>query len=124
VNRENSSERRADDFQRTRFGQVLRSSGMNKLPRLISVLYGELSIVGTHLFTSAPGKPFPRLDLRQVKPGLVTWAHANVDLRVIDDTIANIDRCIECDRFYIENSSFLFDVKVLLRALLSKQTYL
>jgi len=125
VNREKPSEHRPDDIQYiTRFGRILRSSGMSKLPSLISVLCGELSIVGTHLFTKAPGKPFPSLDLRQVKPGLVTWAHASEDQREIADTITNIDRCLDCDRFYIEKSSFLFDMKILLRALLSKTTYL
>jgi polysaccharide biosynthesis protein PslA len=108
----------------TRFGHILRSSGMSKIPRLISVLCGELSIVGTHLFMNAPGKPVRSLDLRQVKPGLVTWAPANEDQREIGDAITDIDRSIDNDSFYIENSSLLFDVKILFRTLLSKTTYL
>jgi lipopolysaccharide/colanic/teichoic acid biosynthesis glycosyltransferase len=123
VNREKSSEYRPDKNQCvTRFGEILRFSGMSKLPCLINVLCGELSIVGIRLFTNPPGKPFPSLDLHPVRPGLVTWAPANGDQREIGD--ADIDRCIECDRFYIENSSFLFDQKILLRAILSKTTYL
>jgi lipopolysaccharide/colanic/teichoic acid biosynthesis glycosyltransferase len=97
---------------------------MSKLPHLISVLSGKLSIVGTHLFTNAPGESFSSLDLRQAKPGLVTWALANGDRREITVTITNIDRCIDCDRFYIENSSFLFDMKTLFHTLFSKTTYL
>jgi lipopolysaccharide/colanic/teichoic acid biosynthesis glycosyltransferase len=125
VNREKPSEHKANEIQRiTTFGQILSSSGMSKLPRLISVLCGELSIVGTHLFTNAPGKPFPLLDLRQLKPGLVNWAPANEDQRGIGDAITDIDRCIDYDRFYIENSSFFFGMKILLRMLLSKTTYL
>jgi len=124
--RENTTEEnRLDDLQCiTRVGQILRSSGMSKLPLLISVLRGELSIVGTHLFTNAPGKPFPSFDPHHMKPGLVTWAHANEDQREIVDTITNIDRCIDSDRFYIENSSLFFDMKLLLRTLLTKTTYL
>ena len=125
VNREKPSEHKPDEIQCiTRFGQILSSSGMSKLPRLISVLCGELSIVGTHQFTNAPGRPFPSLDLRQVKPGLVTWSPGNEYQRGIEDAITDIDRCIDYDRVYIENSSFLFDVNILLRTLLSKATYL
>jgi lipopolysaccharide/colanic/teichoic acid biosynthesis glycosyltransferase len=124
VDREKPSEHRPDDSGFTRFGQILRSSGMSKIPCLISVLCGELSIVGIHLFATAPSKAFPSLDLQQIKPGLVTWAHANEHQREIVGTITNIDCCIDSDRFYIENSSFLFDMKLLLRALLSKRIYL
>jgi lipopolysaccharide/colanic/teichoic acid biosynthesis glycosyltransferase len=125
VDPEKPSEHTPDDIQCiTRFGGILRSSGMSKLPRLINVLCGELSIVGTHLFTNAPGKPFPSVDLRQVKPGLLTSAHANADQHEIMDTITKVDCCFDCDRFYIENSSFLFDMKLLLGKLLSKTTYL
>ena len=121
--RANTTEQnRPDDIQCiTRFGRILRSSGVSKLPHLISVLSGELSIVGTHLFTNAPGESFSSLDMRQAKPGLVTWALASEDRREI---MANIDRCIDCDRLYIENSSFLFDMKTLFYTLFSKTTYL
>ena len=125
VNREKPSEQALDDIQSmTRLGRILCSSGMSKLPRLINVLSGELSIVGTHLFNNVPGKPFPSLDLWQVKPGLVTCAHANEDEHEIVDTITNIPRAIDCDLFYIANSSFLFDMKILVRTVLSKTTYL
>lgn len=125
VIRERPSEHAPDDVECiTRIGRILCSSGMSKLPRLIGVLCGELSIVGTHLFTNAPGKLLPSLDLRQVKPGLVTCTHANEREREIADMITNIDRCIESDRFYIENRSFLFDMKILLRTLVSRKTYL
>jgi lipopolysaccharide/colanic/teichoic acid biosynthesis glycosyltransferase len=124
MNRETSPAHAPGDIQCvTRFGRILCSSGMSKLPRLLNVLCGELSIVGTHLFTNAPGKPFPSLDMVQVKPGFVAWAHANEDQHEIVDTITNVDRCIDCDRFYIENSSFLFDTKFLLHKLLSKTAY-
>jgi len=37
---------------------VLRRSGMNKLPQLMNVLRGEMSIVGTHLFTTGSKQAF------------------------------------------------------------------
>ncbi len=117
---ENTSKHRLDEVQPiTTFGQILRRSGMDKLPQLISVLRGEMSIVGTHLFANAPGKPSPPIDLHEVKPGLVTVQHCQ-----IADTAMSIDRCIYCDRYYIDNCSFSFDMKTLFHTLLSKTTYL
>jgi len=79
-----------------------------------------MSIVGTHLFTNAPGKPSPSVDLHEVKPGLVTLQHANDDQYEIADTAMSID----CDRYYMENCSFFFDMEILFHTLLSKATYL
>jgi lipopolysaccharide/colanic/teichoic acid biosynthesis glycosyltransferase len=123
--REKTSKHRLDEVQRiTRFGQILRRSGMDKLPQLMSVLCGEMSIVGTHLFTNAPGKPSRSVDLHEVKPGLVTLQHANDDQCQIGDTAMSIARCIDCDRYYMENCSFFFDIEILFHTLLSKTTYL
>jgi len=122
---EKTSKHRLDEVQRiTRFGQILRRSGMDKLPQLMSVLCGEMSIVGTHLFTNAPGKPSRSVDLHEVKPGLVTLQHANDDQCQIGDTAMSIARCIDCDRYYMENCSFFFDIEILFHTLLSKTTYL
>jgi len=122
---EKTSKHRLDEVQRiTRFGQILRRSGMDKLPQLMSVLCGEMSIVGTHLFTNAPSKPFHSLDLHEVKPGLVTLQHANDDQCQIGDTAMSIARCIDCDRYYMENCSFFFDIEIVFHTLLSRTTYL
>jgi lipopolysaccharide/colanic/teichoic acid biosynthesis glycosyltransferase len=119
------SKHRPDEIQRiTGFGRILRRSGIDKLPQLISVLCGEMSIVGTHLFTNAPDKSFLLLDLHEAKPGLVTLQHANGDQCQIADTAMSIDRCIDCDRYYTENCSFLFDMEILFHTLLAKATYL
>ena len=83
-----------------------------------------MSIVGTHLFTAALSKPFPSLDRYDIRPGLVTWTPACEDQREIADAAEGICRCISCDRYYVENSSFFFDMKILFRTLLSKATYL
>ena len=78
--RDKASNRRSDDMLYvTGFGQVLSDSGLNKIPMLINVLRGEMSIVGSNLIADSPGKCFPPLDLHDVRPGLVSWAHANDD---------------------------------------------
>jgi len=122
--REETLNRRHDTMQCvTGFGQILQRSGLNKLPLLIDILRGEISIVGSHLFTDAPGKEFPPLNLHDVRPGLVSWAHANDDQSENADVANNVYRCIKCDRYYAEHRSFFFDVKIILYILLSKKTY-
>ncbi len=122
--REKTSKHRPGEVQRiTRLGQILRRSGTDKLAQLISVLCGEMSIVGSHLFTDPPGRGFPPLDLHEVRPGLVSWAHASDDQGENADVDKNVYRCIKCDRYYVEHRSFFFDVKIILYILLSKKTY-
>jgi lipopolysaccharide/colanic/teichoic acid biosynthesis glycosyltransferase len=114
-----------DEMQRIKgVGQMLHRSGMNNLPQLMNVLRGEMCIVGTHLFTMALSKPCPSLDLYDIRPGLVTRARASESQCETDDAGESSCRCISCDRYYVENSSFFFDMKILFRTLLSKATYL
>jgi lipopolysaccharide/colanic/teichoic acid biosynthesis glycosyltransferase len=123
--REKASKHWPGEVQRiTRLGQILRRSGTDKLAQLISVLCGEMSIVGTHLFTNAPGKSFHSLDLHEAKPGLVSLQHANGGRCQITDAAMSIDRCIDCDLYYIENRSFFLDMEILFHTFLSKTTYL
>jgi lipopolysaccharide/colanic/teichoic acid biosynthesis glycosyltransferase len=118
--------RRAQDetSHTTRFGQILNRSGMDKVPQLVNVLRGEMSIVGSHLFTHPPGSFFPPVDLDDVKPGLVALTYPGDHRNKIADTDKGIHRCIDCDRFYIENLSFIFDMKIIFNILLSKSTWL
>jgi hypothetical protein len=90
---EKATEHRANQLQCiTRVGRILRQSGIDALPQLISVLCGEMSIVGTHMFVNAPGKRFPSLDMNGARPRLVTCAHAGDDQSEIVDATMSIDR--------------------------------
>src|SRR5882762_855715 len=108
----------------TRFGQLLRRSGMDKIPQLVNVLRGEMSIVGPHPFATAPGMVFHLPELHKVKPGLVSWAQVIDDLGETANSANCLDRRIEYDRYYLENRSFSFDMRILLLTLLSQRTYL
>ena len=107
----------------TRFGQLLRRSGMDKIPQLVNVLRGEMSIVGPHPF-AAPGRVFHLPQVHKVRPGLVSWAQVNDDEGETANSVKSLDRRIEYDRYYLENRSFSFDMKILLLTLLSQRTYL
>ena len=57
-----------------------------------------------------------------VKPGLTGWAQVN-GFRGETDTFEKMQRRVEYDMFYIDNWSFLFDLKILLMTLFSKNAY-
>jgi lipopolysaccharide/colanic/teichoic acid biosynthesis glycosyltransferase len=97
---------------------------VDKIPQLLNVLRGEMSIVGPHPFATAPGRVFHHLQLHKVRPGLASWAQVNDDQGETANSATSLDRRFEYDLYYLENRSFSFDMKILLLALLSQRTYL
>jgi exopolysaccharide biosynthesis polyprenyl glycosylphosphotransferase len=104
--------------RRSRFGALLRRSGVDELPQLLNVLKGEMSIVGPR-----PERPeyvamfeqrIRRYDDRhRVKAGITGWAQVH-GLR--GDT--SVDDRIEWDNYYIENWSPWLDLKIMLLTVL------
>jgi lipopolysaccharide/colanic/teichoic acid biosynthesis glycosyltransferase len=110
----------------TRVGAVLRRTGIDGLPLLINVLRGEMSIVGPAPYVTALNSIFAeQVSLIQqrhrVKPGITGWAQVN---GCCGDGDKMIRQRVEFDRYYIENWAFLFDIKIILMTLFSKNAYL
>ncbi len=102
------------DDRRTRFGTLLRKFSIDELPQLYNVLRGDMSLVGPR-----PERPFfveqfrdevPLYMLKHlVRPGITGWAQVNGwrgDTSILER--------IRCDMYYIENWSFLLDMKILM----------
>ncbi len=116
-----------DDPRVTAVGRILRQTNIDELPQLINVLQGNMSIVGPRPHATAHNRlfqakisPFSRRHV--VKPGITGWAQVN-GLRGETDTLEKMQRRVELDLYYIDNWSFLFDVKIMLLTLLSKRAY-
>ena len=107
-----------DDGRRTKFGAFLRKYSIDELPQLFNVLKGDMSLVGPR-----PERPYfvdrfrgeiPLYMLKHlVRPGITGWAQVN---GWRGDT--SIEERIKCDIYYIENWTFLLDIKILLLTLL------
>ena len=102
-------------------GSSLTRSGLDRLPMLINVLRGDMSIVGPRCHIARPSIPLSdqlMLALRDspLRPGLVNFedAYRRADLEV---------RQIEADLFYVSNWSLLLDAKILFRNFFSKVSY-
>ncbi len=101
------------DSRRTRFGVFLRKYSIDELPQLWNVLKGDMSLVGPR-----PERPFFVEKFREevplymmkhlVRPGITGWAQVN---GWRGDT--SVSERIKCDIFYIENWTFLLDMKIL-----------
>lgn len=99
------------------FGSFIRKYSIDELPQLFNVLLGDMSLVGPRpelpYFVEQFRKEIPRYMVKhQVRPGMTGWAQVN-GLR--GDT--SIKKRIDYDIYYIENWSFLLDIKILLRTL-------
>jgi lipopolysaccharide/colanic/teichoic acid biosynthesis glycosyltransferase len=103
----------------------LRRFSLDELPQLINVLKGDMSLVGPrpHMAEAqAGGKLYfdaviEYADRQRVKPGITGWAQVN-GWRGPTETIAQIERRVEHDIYYIENWSLLLDFYILARTAL------
>jgi len=101
-------------------GKLLVSSRIYKLPQLLNVLMGSLSLVGPRAETKEGVEKF-RSKLRfynrrfMIRPGMTGWAQLKV-MRVVTDDMR--EEYFRQDLFYLENMSLIFDVRIIIRALI------
>ncbi|MBU4404297.1 MAG: undecaprenyl-phosphate glucose phosphotransferase [Candidatus Aminicenantes bacterium] len=106
----------SDDPRITRLGSFLRRNNLDELPQFINVLKGEMSVVGP--------RPHPtpmNLEIKDsvqhyqlrhlVKPGITGWAQVNGFRGETSDPDL-LHKRVEFDIWYIENWSFLLDIKI------------
>jgi Undecaprenyl-phosphate glucose phosphotransferase len=108
-----------DDPRRTPLGKHLRRTSIDELPQFINVLKGDMSVVGPR-----PERPFfvqkflqevSRYNNRhRLKVGITGWAQVN-GLR----GNTSIKRRIEYDLYYLQNWSFIFDLRIIFLTLWS-----
>lgn len=104
----------------TKVGRFIRKTSIDELPQLFNVLAGSLSLVGPrpHAVNAHTDNAtwddvvdgyFAR---HKVKPGVTGWAQIN-GWRGEVDTPEKIQKRVECDVYYIENWSIMFDLRIL-----------
>ena len=116
-----------NDARVTRVGNIIRRTNIDELPQLINVLRGDMSIVGPRPHATAHNAVFnnmiaPFSRRHNVKPGITGWAQVN-GYRGATDTLEKMRRRIEYDLYYVDNWSFLLDLKIIAMTLFSKRAY-
>ena len=110
----------------TIIGRILSRSGIDRLPMLINVLRGEMSIVGPCSYVARSsillaGILPDALQRCKLRPGLLCRAKFNFPRS--PDAASYIRQQIEDDLFYATNWSLFLDVNIILRILTSKASY-
>jgi lipopolysaccharide/colanic/teichoic acid biosynthesis glycosyltransferase len=103
-----------DDVRITPLGRILRMTHMDELPQLWNVLKGEMSLIGPR-----PERPemvcriereLPRYRERlQVRPGVTGLAQMRLPA---DTDLESVRRKLEHDLYYIQNVSFMMDLRI------------
>ena len=101
-----------DEERMTPFGQLLRSTSIDELPELINVFKGDMSLVGPRperkTIMEEYEKELPEFYYRlKVKAGLTGYAQVYGKYNTTP-----YDK-LKLDLFYIENYSFLLDIKLI-----------
>jgi lipopolysaccharide/colanic/teichoic acid biosynthesis glycosyltransferase len=112
--RDESGRLRPDEERLTPFGRFLRATSADELPELWNVLKGEMSLVGPRPLLM---QYLDRYSARQrrrheVRPGITGWAQVN------GRNALSWDEKFELDVWYVDNRSFLLDLRILLMTLL------
>lgn len=98
----------------TKVGKFVRSTSIDELPQLINVLKGDMSFIGPRpLLLQYLPYYTEREQLRHtVKPGITGWAQVNGRNTIDWDTK------LELDVEYVDELSFVFDVKIIVSTIL------
>jgi undecaprenyl-phosphate galactose phosphotransferase/putative colanic acid biosynthesis UDP-glucose lipid carrier transferase len=106
-----------NDCRVTPVGAFLRRTSMDELPQFFNVVVGNMSVVGPRphmlLHTEQYSELFNNYMVRHyAKPGITGWAQVN-GLRGEIKTYADVLGRVNHDIWYIENWSFLLDIKII-----------
>lgn len=107
-----------EDPRITKVGKILRKTSLDELPQIINILKGEMSFVGPR--PPVPYHPYKineytteRKKRFNVKPGITGMAQA------YGRNTLSWDERIVYDVKYVENISFLMDVKIIIKTTIS-----
>jgi len=111
---------REDDPRITKVGKVLRRFRLDEIPQFISVLKGDMSVVGPRperpVFVEELKKEFPFYYRRlKIKPGITGWAQIR---HSYDSSLEDVRQKLKYDFFYIENFSFALDFNIIFNTIL------
>jgi lipopolysaccharide/colanic/teichoic acid biosynthesis glycosyltransferase len=99
------------DGQRlTKVGSIIRKTSLDEIPQLFNVLKGDMSFVGPRplLVRYLPYYTAKEKIRHSVRPGISGLAQVSVERNVL-----NWDQRFKLDIEYVENLSFLLDLKIL-----------
>lgn len=112
-----------DDPRITKIGAFIRKTSIDELPQFFNVLKGDMSVVGPrpHMLkhTEEYSRLIDKFMIRHlVKPGITGWAQVT-GYRGETKTLNDMEGRVQKDVWYIENWSFLLDLKIIAKTLIN-----
>ena len=111
----------AKDPRITRLGAFMRKTNLDELPQFFNVLWGSMSVVGPRPHMLKHTKEYSELIHNYLvrhfaKPGITGWAQVN-GYRGETKRLEDMQKRVDYDIWYIENWSFLLDLKIIWKTL-------
>lgn len=102
-----------DGDRLTRLGRTLRATSLDELPELVNVIRGEMSLVGPRPLLMEYMERYTPAQRRRhdVRPGITGMAQVNGRQNL------PFSKRLELDVWYVQNWSFLLDIKILFRTI-------
>jgi lipopolysaccharide/colanic/teichoic acid biosynthesis glycosyltransferase len=106
-----------NDPRITNLGRLLRRTSLDEIPQFYNVFVGNMSVIGPRphpIELNIDYKPqISKFMLRHsVKPGITGLAQAK-GYRGETNSLISMKNRVKLDRFYVENWSLLFDIKII-----------
>ena len=110
-NKDGSTYNGDDDPRVTKIGRILRKTSLDEAPQLLNVLKGDMSVVGPRPYITTNYKGYEYLSPMKkkrldVRPGITGYSQAYFRNSI------GADEKDKNDCYYVDNISFLFDVKI------------
>ena len=98
----------------TKVGNIVRNLSLDEIPQLINVLKGDMSLIGPRplLPEYLPLYSDEQMRRHEVRPGITGWAQIN------GRNAISWEQKFELDVWYVDNLSFLLDLKIFLLTIL------
>jgi len=105
-----------NDPRVTKVGKFMRKTSVDELPQIFNVLIGDMSFIGPRpTLAVKPYEELPEINKKrlQVRPGITGYAQA-----YYRNSITQEEK-FKHDCYYVDNVSFLLDVKILFKTAIS-----
>lgn len=111
--RDENGEPLPDEVRLTAFGKKLRSTSLDELPEMLNVFKGDMSLIGPRplLVSYLPLYNERQSHRHDVRPGITGYAQA------YGRNSISWEEKFEKDVYYVENCSFLLDLKIILHTI-------
>ena len=115
-NSDGSTFNSANDPRVTKVGRFMRKTSVDELPQILNVFLGDMSFIGPRpTLATTPYDQLPEISKRRLgaRPGITGYAQA-----YYRNSITQQEK-FEQDCVYVDNVSFILDVKILIKTVFS-----